>query len=148
MRPGMAVLDFGCGPGGFSLAAASLVGPEGHVYALDIHPLAVRSVQRLAARRGSSNIQTILGSNTAELGTQSIDIVLLYDVVHDIREPMPTLRELCRVLKPKGVLSVSDHHLSEKVLLATITTGGCFRPAGGGTSTYRFEPTNTNNTLG
>jgi len=32
VRPGMAVLDFGCGRGGFSLAAASLVGPEGHVY--------------------------------------------------------------------------------------------------------------------
>jgi ubiquinone/menaquinone biosynthesis C-methylase UbiE len=147
VRSGMTVLDFGCGPGGFSLAAAGLVGPEGRVYALDIHPLAVRSVQRLAARRGFSNIQTILGSNMAGFGTRSIDIVLLYDVLHDIDEPMPTLRELRRVLKSEGVLSVSDHHLSEEVLLAKITTGGCFRLTGRGTRTYRFEPTNTNNTV-
>jgi predicted methyltransferase len=31
VRPGMVVLDFGCGPGGFSLAAARLVGKEGRV---------------------------------------------------------------------------------------------------------------------
>jgi ubiquinone/menaquinone biosynthesis C-methylase UbiE len=147
VRAGMTVLDFGCGPGGFSLAAAGLVGPEGHVYALDIHPLAIRSVQCVAARRGSSNIQTILGNNMAELGTRSIDIVLLYDVLHDIREPMLTLGEIRRVLKSEGVVSVTDHHLSKEVLLTTITTGGYFRLTGRGTWTYRFEPTNTSDTL-
>ena len=40
IRNGMTVLDFGCGPGGFSLAAAKLVGPDGRVYAVDNHPLA------------------------------------------------------------------------------------------------------------
>jgi len=35
IRNGMTVLDFGCGPGGFSLAAAKLVGPGGRVYAAD-----------------------------------------------------------------------------------------------------------------
>ena len=147
VRSGMTVLDFGCGPGGFSLAAAALVGPEGHVYALDIHPLAVRSVQRLTARRGFGNIQTILGNNMAGLGTRSIDIVLLYDVLHDIDEPMPTLRELRRVLKSEGVLSASDHHLTEEALLAKITTNGCFRLTARGTRTYHFEPTDTNNTV-
>jgi len=61
LQPGMTVLDFGCGPGGFSLAAARSVGPEGRVYAVDIHPLAVRSVQRAAARQGLDNVRTIRG---------------------------------------------------------------------------------------
>jgi 23S rRNA U2552 (ribose-2'-O)-methylase RlmE/FtsJ len=39
IRDGLTVLDFGCGPGGFSQAAAKLVGPEGRVYAVDNHPL-------------------------------------------------------------------------------------------------------------
>lgn len=46
VKQGMAVLDFGCGPGEFSLAAAELVGSAGTVYALDIHPLAIKSVKR------------------------------------------------------------------------------------------------------
>lgn len=146
VRSGMTVLDLGCGPGSFSLAAATMVGPEGRVYALDIHPLAVQSVQRAAARQGLDNIRTILGDNVSEPGTQSIDLVLLYDVVHDIPEPMRTVEQIHRVLKPDGVLSVSDHHLSEEVLLATITAGGYFRLTGHGIWTYGFRPITTNET--
>jgi len=39
---GLQVLDYGCGPGGYSIAAAKIVGETGMVYALDIQPLAVR----------------------------------------------------------------------------------------------------------
>jgi precorrin-6B methylase 2 len=63
VHSGMTVLDFGCGPGGFSLAAARLVGPEGRVYAMDIHPLAVKSVQRAADKQGFNNIQTVFGGS-------------------------------------------------------------------------------------
>jgi len=57
VRPGMDVLDLGCGPGSFSLAAAGLVGPEGSVYAVDIHPLAIRRVGRAANRLGVSHLE-------------------------------------------------------------------------------------------
>ena len=33
---GSTVVDVGCGPGFFTIAAAHLVGPAGHVYAVDI----------------------------------------------------------------------------------------------------------------
>lgn len=38
--PGMRVLDYGCGPGSFYLAAALIVGDRGMVYALDELPVA------------------------------------------------------------------------------------------------------------
>jgi len=140
VRPGMTVLDFGCGPGGFSLAAARLVGPEGCVYALDIHPLAIQSIERAAAKQGLDNIRAIPGDDVAQLEPQSMDIVLLYDVLHDIGDPPAVLREIHRVLKRDGVLSISDHHLSEQVLLDTITKGGYFRLAGRSTRTHQFAP--------
>ena len=139
LRPGTTVLDFGCGPGGFSLAAARSVGPEGRVYAVDVHPLAVRSVQRAAAKQGLDNVRTIRGSNVAQLGAHSVDIILLYDVLHDLPEPKLTLEELRRVLKPEGSLLVSDHHLREEAILAAITVNGQFRFAGRGRWTYRFK---------
>jgi len=45
VKPGFHVLDDGCGPGGYIIPLAKLVGESGMVYALDIHSLAVRKVQ-------------------------------------------------------------------------------------------------------
>lgn len=140
LRPGMVVLDYGCGPGAFSLAVARLVGPAGRVYAVDIHPLAARFVERAAGKEGLENIQTIVGSSLEELAPQSIDVILLYDVLHLIPQPTAALEEMHRVLKPSGTLSVSDHHLKEGKLIATITTGGCFHLAARGYRTFQFIP--------
>jgi len=142
IRPGMFVLDFGCGPGGFSLAAARMVAPEGRVYALDMHPLAVRSVRSAAQRQGLSNIQAIQGCDVVGLHEESIDIALLYDVLHDFPEPESVLSGLHRVLKPKGRLSVKDHHIRGNALLAAVTFGGFFRHVDCGRYACRFERSN------
>ena len=89
--PGMTVLDFGCGPGSFSLAAARLVGTEGLVYALDIHPLALKMVRHAALRNGLRNLHPIRGTNLEDLPDGSINFVLAYDVFHDIAEPTSVL---------------------------------------------------------
>jgi len=38
IKVGDTVLDFGCGPGSYSLAAAKLSGESGKIYSLDKHP--------------------------------------------------------------------------------------------------------------
>lgn len=55
IKPGYSVLDYGCGPGGLSIAAAQLVGESGVVHSLDIHPLAVRNLQYNALKKGIRN---------------------------------------------------------------------------------------------
>ncbi len=141
VKSGMTVLDFGCGPGGFTLAAAKLTGPEGRVLAFDIHPLAVKFVEKGAARRGLGNLQTFLNSSVKEVAEASVDMVLLYDILHHLKPPEATLAELQRVLKPTGVLSVSDHHWTEALLMQTVTAGNLFRPAGRSRWTFQFERT-------
>ena len=81
---GARVLDFGCGPGSYSIKAAELVGPAGMVYALDIHPLAVESVRRAAAKKRLSNVETILSDCATGLDDGNIDVVLLYDTFHGL----------------------------------------------------------------
>jgi ubiquinone/menaquinone biosynthesis C-methylase UbiE len=137
--PGMTILDFGCGPGGFSVASARLVGPEGCVFAVDIHPLALNSIQRIIAKRGFKNIQTVFGENIADIPEGSVDIALLYDVLHDLPDPGRTLVELQRLLKPNGVLSVSDHHLKEALLLSLITGTGLYVLSGRTRWTFQFD---------
>jgi ubiquinone/menaquinone biosynthesis C-methylase UbiE len=140
LQPGMTVLDYGCGPGGFALAAARMVGPVGRVYAVDIHPLAVNSVARAALRAGIANIRALHADQLAALGPESVHRALLYDVLHALTAPAATLAGIQRVLKPRGTLSVSDHHMNEQELLAKATVGGLFRPAGRGRYTYAFAP--------
>jgi ubiquinone/menaquinone biosynthesis C-methylase UbiE len=143
IREGLTVLDFGCGPGGFSLAAARLVGPQGRVYALDHHPLAARSVRKSAGRRGLGNIRSVFGTGLADLPGESVDLTLVYDVLHDLPEPGPVLSGLHRVLKPGGVLSVSDHHLKKEPLVSLITGAGLFLFAGGTRRTFQFHKKET-----
>jgi predicted methyltransferase len=62
IQPGFQVLDYGCGTESFTFEAAQRVGPEGKVYALDIHPLALEKVQKGALKKGLANIETVLAS--------------------------------------------------------------------------------------
>lgn len=50
------VLDFGCGPGSYTIPAARIVGEKGRVYALDIHPLAIKTVEKKARKQRLTNI--------------------------------------------------------------------------------------------
>jgi len=128
VQPGMCVLDFGCGPGSYVLPAAELVGDSGLVYALDTHPLAIAAVCKRSARKNLVNVRAIRSDCNTGLGDREVDVVLLYDVLHDLANRREVLRELHRVLKPEGVLSVSDHHLSREQLVSRVTNvGGLFR---------------------
>jgi len=134
------VLDYGCGIGSHVVAAAELVGESGKVYAVDIHPLAVRAVEKAAAKRGLRNLQALHTDRAVGLAGGSVDVVLLYDVLHHLAAPERVLGGLRRVLKPQGVLSVSDHHLRQDDIVGRVTSSGAFRLVERGKSTLKFAP--------
>jgi ubiquinone/menaquinone biosynthesis C-methylase UbiE len=138
INPGFQVLDFGCGPGGYVLAGSKLVGESGEVYALDAMPLAIKMVKNLVEKKGLKNVYTILSDCATGLPNESIDVVLLYDVFHDLENQNVVLEELHRVLKKEGILSFSDHHLKEPTILSRLTDGKLFRLLKKGENTYSF----------
>ena len=139
IKPGFYILDYGCGPGSYTIVAARLVGESGQVYALDIHPLAIQQVQKIAVRKRLTNIKTILSDCATGLPDESIDVVLLYDTLHNLSEPDEVLAELHRVLKPNAILSFNDHHLKEEnEIVAKITSKGLFKLSGKGKRVYNF----------
>ena len=91
---GQTVLDFGCGSGHFSIAAARIVGEKGMVYALDIHPLAIRTVERKVAKNNISNVTTILSNRKTGLPEESVDVVLLYRTFYLVKDKQGLLDEL------------------------------------------------------
>ena len=124
--PGLSVLDYGCGPGSYSIEAARRVGRAGQVYALDILPLAIRRVEKIVSRKGLTNIKTICSNCATKLPEGCIDVVLFYDTLHALEHPEGVLKELHRVLRPGGTLSVSDHHLENHQIKERVTRKGLF----------------------
>jgi len=127
IKEGFKVLDYGCGPGGYVAPVSELIGENGRLYALDVMPVALEMVKRLTAKKKLQNVETILSDRKTGLPDNSIDVVLLYDVFHDLEDQDSVLKELHRVLKPKGILSFSDHHLKETEITSKITSQGLFR---------------------
>jgi ubiquinone/menaquinone biosynthesis C-methylase UbiE len=138
IQPGFRVLDYGCGPGSYTPPLAELVGESGMVYALDIHPLAVRMVQNVIEKRQLANVETIHSDCDTGLPDSSVDVVILYDALHDLHDRNTVLQELCRVLRPTGVLSLNDHHLKSDELVSEVTGSGLFRLSRKGRRTCTF----------
>jgi ubiquinone/menaquinone biosynthesis C-methylase UbiE len=138
IEPGSVVLDFGCGSGGYIAPLVELVGPSGKIHALDIHPLAIREVKKIAKRKRLENIETIESDCRTGLPDNSVDTVLLYDVFHNLVRPDEVLREIHRVLKAEGTLSFSDHHMKEEEVFTQVTGAGIFRFVRKGRKTYSF----------
>lgn len=139
LKPGDCVLDFGCGPGAYIPDAADMAGESGRVYALDMHPLAIQRVRKMAEKHGLTNVKTIESDCNTGLADGSLDVVLLYDVFHMLSEPEVVLAEIHRVLRPEGVLSVNEPHMDERDLVAGVSDGGLFSLTGRGERTYTFE---------
>ena len=138
IKAGFHVFDYGCGPGGYIIAAVELAGRLGKVYALDIHPLAIQRVQNIVSKKKLTNVETICSDCKTGLPDNSVDVVLLYDTFHDLSDPYGVLEELHRVLKPNGILSFSDHHMKENEIVSKVTDGGLFRLSRKGKRTYSF----------
>jgi ubiquinone/menaquinone biosynthesis C-methylase UbiE len=109
VRPGMVVLDVGCGPGRLTLPAARRVGETGEVIAIDLQPGMLRRAQERAEAAKLNNIrflQVEMGGGHLQAGP--IDRAVLVTVLGEIPNREAAMREIFGALKPGGVLAVSE----------------------------------------
>lgn len=117
IQEGQAVLDFGARVGHYTIPAALAVGMSGRIYAVDKERAALDELTRKAERLNLTNVQIVRtnGRLTLDFKDESIDVVLLYDVLHylprDQREQL--YGEIHRLLKRGGWISVYPKHVIE-----------------------------------
>ena len=126
LQKGQTMLDYGCGVGVFTIPAAQIVGDDGAVYALDVHPLCIKATEKEAGKRGMTNVKTILSGRDTGLPDESVDVVFLYDVLQFITDRGSLMEEFHRVLNPDGRLCATAEHLDVDEFLDVITKGNLF----------------------
>jgi len=109
LRPGMAVLDAGCGPGRVTVPLAREVGPQGEVVAMDIQDGMLQRARQKARAAGLDNIQFLhAGLGEGTLGRDRFECALLVTVLGEIPDREAALKEIYGALKPNGMLSVTE----------------------------------------
>jgi len=109
---GMTIMDLGCGSGAFTPFAARVVGERGKVYAVDIQPAMLRQLEHKLAKNENRDIRNIelKQASAYDLPFQdgSLDLVYMVTVLSEIPDRGRALREIRRVLKPGGILAVTE----------------------------------------
>ena len=117
VKKGDSVLDFGCRVGHYSIPAAKTVGSKGFVYAIDTQSNDLAELEQKKNIQKLTNIRIIktFGQLSLSLEDKSIDVFLLYDVLHYFKETYrkKLYRQAFRVLKQNGLLSVYPKHSLE-----------------------------------
>jgi ubiquinone/menaquinone biosynthesis C-methylase UbiE len=105
LRPGMSLLDIGCGPGNITADLAERVG-DGPVVGLDLPPDVIATA---AADHVRPNLTFRVGDVYAlDIADDTFDVAYAHQVLQHLSDPVAALREMRRVVKPGGVVAVRD----------------------------------------
>jgi ubiquinone/menaquinone biosynthesis C-methylase UbiE len=108
LRPGLALLDVGCGPGTLTADLAERVAP-GPVTAVDQVEDILAEAEREAAARGLTGVRFARADALAlDFPDDSFDVVHAHQLLQHLGDPVGALREMRRVCRPGGVVAVRD----------------------------------------
>jgi len=112
IEPGMHVADFGAGSGAYVRAMAERMLGSGRIYAIDIQKDLLRRIHNEARQRGHTNVDILWGDleepHGAKVPDNSLDVVLISNLLFQVEEKANVMREAYRVLRPLGRLAVID----------------------------------------
>ena len=143
VKEGQVIVDLGCGPGRFTILAARIVGPEGKVCALDIHPLHTVIVAVRIAIGGPKNISVMHADCCATgLPDKAIDLIFINDAFHEF-DKVGCLKEAARILKADGILAINEGEMKESKLLRIVAEVNLFSLAEKDKRLYKIKKLET-----
>ncbi|TKJ28017.1 MAG: dimethylmenaquinone methyltransferase [Promethearchaeota archaeon Loki_b31] len=109
LKPGMTVVEIGPGKGSYTKAIAKKIQPNGKVFAIDIQE---SIINRLKKKIKKENIQNIIpkieDAYNLSFEDESVDRIFAITCLPEIPDPIRALREFKRILKPDGIISLSE----------------------------------------
>lgn len=108
LRPGLRVLDFGCGPGTISTGLAKAVSP-GEMHGVDMEESQIDMARTFAMSRGQSNARFHVGDVTdMPFEDGYFDVAHCHKVLMHVPDTSAVLAEVKRVLKPGGIIGCRE----------------------------------------
>lgn len=108
LRPGMNLLDCGCGPGTITVGLASLVAP-GKVVGIDKESGQIEASKAHANDQKVTNVKfKIASAYDLPFDDSSFDVVFGHALLQHLNKPIDALKQMHRVLKPRGIIGVRD----------------------------------------
>ena len=108
LRAGMRLLDVGCGPGTITTGLARAVAP-GEVAGIDVSAAVLEQARAHAILEGVTNVRFETGSAYAlAFADGAFDVAHANQVLQHLARPVDALREVRRVVRPGGLVSVRD----------------------------------------
>lgn len=113
IRPGMHVMDLGCGLGYFSLAMARMVGSTGSVLAVDVQERMLSAVRGRARKAQLDGRIRTLRCTQQDLSVrgQEADFALAFWMVHEVPDQNALFSQIHDGLRPEGLLFVAEPRL-------------------------------------
>jgi ubiquinone/menaquinone biosynthesis C-methylase UbiE len=126
VKPGMTVLEPGCGMGYFTLPLSRMVGSGGRVIAVDLQPKMLAVLSRRAAKAGLADNIELRQAQSDSLGIEDlkdmVDFAAAIHVVHEMPDQGHFFSQVKDALKPGGRVFVREPggHVSRKQFAASI----------------------------
>jgi SAM-dependent methyltransferase len=103
LRPGMDLLDLGCGPGSITVGLARAVAP-GRVIGVDREESQIVLARARAAAEGPPSLELVVAAATdLPLPDACVDAAFAHALMEHLPDPVPALAQMRRVLRPGGV---------------------------------------------
>ncbi|SFF65303.1 methyltransferase domain-containing protein [Blastococcus tunisiensis] len=107
LRPGLDLLDVGCGPGTITVDLAARVAP-GRVLGIDVSAEPLAEARAAAAGAGVAVSFAVGDVYALDAADGSVDVVHAHQVLQHLTDPVAALREMARVCRPGGLVAVRD----------------------------------------
>jgi SAM-dependent methyltransferase len=112
VRPGMTVVEPGCGFGFVSMELARLVGEKGKVISVDLEPRAVERLEERARKAGLAGRMELRSCEPRDLGLADfeglVDLIAVIHTLHEFEDLPGFLAQAAALLKPSGRLLVVE----------------------------------------
>jgi len=124
IEKGMTVVDYGCGPGRYTVEFSRLTGPEGRVIAVDLIEIALKETEKRLKDKNIGGVELLLAQGyDSGVESETADMVCAVDMFHHV-DSAPFLREVHRITNPDGLLIISGGHQTRSSIKNAVLASG------------------------